>query len=167
MIPRERLAALIRPPAEEDERPQRIPYPTASGSLYAPPNPDGSRKTCSCCWKFLFSSGTCLEVGGTLDPQGVCGYHAYGKPQATKILIGAQLDSSAPNRQYTKEEAGYIPTPHGGGTSCDNCRFFQPTQDKEGLCNALAADDGWPPIIVEERGCCARWEFDPNFIPGP
>lgn len=158
LIPRDRLAALLGPRTPDNgDRPARVPYPPLSGVLYAGPNPDGTRKACSNCYKWIVT-GQCVEVAGEINPTQVCGYHVFGKPQVSTPLMRSDTELIMPG--MTAEEAGLIETPGGEGTSCELCRFFTPDgQDPMlGLCNAVGSVDGLPPVVVDAFGCCARWE---------
>lgn len=160
-IPRDRLMAMINRGRSADDRPARIPFPRPNEVLYAPPNPDGKRKTCANCYKWVIA-GRCLEVAGEIAPGQVCGYHVFGKSQVTDLLAytGAG-DGPLPVVKMTPEIAGLIDTPGGVGTSCNLCRFYSAPPDGEedyGLCGAVGSTDGFPPVIIEPLGCCARWE---------
>lgn len=165
LIPRDRLNAMlyaVGPPRDDDGgKPQRIPYPTAAQVLYAGPNPDGTRKSCGNCWKFVVA-GRCLDVSGEINIGQVCGLHVFGKAQTSELqaftLVG---DNGTPVAKMLPAEAGLIDTPGGEGTSCDLCRFYTPDNEDSGLCEAVGGADGLPPVIVDARGCCARWELSP------
>lgn len=162
MIDRGKLGALAQvrgmpaPPLREE----RIPYPRADQVLYAGPNPDGSRKACGNCWKFV-TNGACCEVLGEIEPTQVCSLHVFGKAQVM-LPIGVPTRLSA-------AEAGLIDTPAGEGTCCALCRFYEAdiNGSEVGMCRALGAIDGLPPIVVEPLGCCARWEENPVVAPEP
>lgn len=154
MIPRDRIIALVQPRQPDDARPQRVPYPRPDQVLYAGPNPDGSRKMCGNCAMFI-NAGACTIVGGPIDPGQVCGYHVFG-------AMRMEMPDAKPDDAATKMApavAGLIDTPLGLGTSCDGCRFFDRDRDPAvGLCAAVGAPDGMPPVVVDALGCCARWE---------
>lgn len=146
--------AMVRtstPPQAEDERPRRIPYPTADEVLYDAPNPDGSRKRCGNCYKFVTVDGSCVEVSGPIAPGQVCGLYVFGSPSGVAPPINGA-------RKVPPKAAGLISTPDGMGTACEICRFVTPQADDMGLCNAVGAGDGFPPVMVERLGCCTRWE---------
>lgn len=153
-IPPEKLGAFLGPRADAPP-PARIPYPPPAGVLYVGPNPDGSRKMCGNCWKWI-TTGGCMEVAGDIGAEMVCGLHTFGKPQPAVLVM-------EPLRKMLGPDVGLIPTPASSGTSCDRCRFYVPEENDSvseeiGLCNALGAGDGLPPVLVDARGCCARWE---------
>ena len=152
ILPRDRLLALVNAskPTADDERPRRIPYPTPEQVLYDPPNPDGTRKRCGSCYKFV-SSGACTEVAGVIAPGQVCGLFVWGTPQGIEPVIAVA-------RKVTQKAAGLIDTPDGLGTACEICRFVTPQADDLGLCNAVGSADGLPPVVVDRLGCCCRWE---------
>lgn len=120
---------------------EHLPKPW--GVLYAPPNKDGSRKSCKNC--FMWSEDSrCLIHDQNLEilPSSVCGYHCYGKPLKKWIDRGVQpIDPAL---------SGLIPTQDG--TSCDLCMWFE-----DGICLAVSGPDGTP-AKVQGKGCCARWE---------
>lgn len=160
MIDPDKIEALIqirREPPSDPVREQRIPYPRADQALYASPNPDGSRKACRNCWKWV-TTGNCLEVAGEIEGTQVCGLHVFGTPQPV-VPIGA------PSLKPSPAEVGLIETPAGEGTCCALCRFFEQENGTQwGLCKALGADqDAMPPVVVEPLACCARWERNPKF----
>lgn len=135
---------------------KRVPYPSAADVLYAGPNPDATRKQCGNCYKWL-TQGACVEVAGDVAPTQVCGLHVFGKPQP------AQLINDPPPKRLPAT-VNLTPTPHDAGASCDTCRFYEPLPaDPGGLCGALGAVDGLPPVIVEPRGRCARWQVSPGI----
>lgn len=111
----------------------RLPEPW--GVLYAAPNKDGERKSCSNC-EFL-EKGFCEVLGMDVDDDDICGYHV-------------------PSGEYADPEvSGYGRVK--GGTSCDRCRFYQAKDKEKGLCMAVVDEDN-EPAKVEGMGCCARWE---------
>ncbi len=142
---------------QEQERVEAQPTQLRAGRpqlaevLYAPPNPDGSRKACANC-TFWVPSGECdIHAPGTVVPgYAVCGYHVYGKPLPARI--------PRDNIEYcTPALSGLMTLP--GGSSCARCRWFaesSPVQADAGAC--LAVDDvGGAPASVESNGCCARF----------
>lgn len=158
MIPPEKLAAFLgsRSPGVPSRPP--VPLPSADGVLYSKPNPDGTRKSCGNCYKWV-TIGACVEVAGDIEPSMVCGYHVFGKPQPVVLMVDEL-------RKMTGAEAGLIETPSGEGTSCDACRFYEPSErsHSEGLCEAVASSvDDNPPVVVDALGCCARWRPRGSF----
>lgn len=127
--------------------------PQLWGVLYAQPNGNGERKACSNCrfasaaaspaGLLLGSPGAggpvsrCAVLPVPITPEMVCGYH---------IETGGMADP---------ELAGLETVP--GGTSCDNCRFYEPEGEQVGRCLAVD-DEAGEPAAVEAMGCCARWE---------
>ncbi len=120
---------------------EHLPEPW--GVLYAPPNRDGSRKSCANC--FMWSKDKrCLihDRDREIAPDAVCGYHVFGKPLDRWVNRGVQaLDPAL---------TGLAKVP--GGTSCDLCLWFE-----KGMCLAVRGPDG-NPAQVQGKGCCARWE---------
>lgn len=144
----EALAVLVG--QRTGQRPPPVSYPGPSGVLYAPPNDDGSRKNCGNCSLWAERDMQCLihspdvEVG----PDMVCGYHVFGEPQ----MFGSAIIRPT---GIAPELSGLESVP--GGTSCDECRFFD-----SGMCNGVGdPSTGQPPTPVEPLGCCARWEREP------
>lgn len=129
--------------------PPPVSLPTIGEALYAPPNPDGSRKSCGNCYLMCGGSTTRCSVHDVpVSPDMVCGYHLFGEP----VPMGIQL----PVLPIAPELSGLATIP--GGTSCGGCRFFGPTAygppgTSLGSCAGIA---GQP--TVDAGGCCARWE---------
>src|SRR5260221_527390 len=71
-----RLSRLVNPVQ------QQAPLPEPWGVLYAPPSPDGNRKSCSNCVMYATADRECYIHDSTLDidPQAICGYWVYGLP---------------------------------------------------------------------------------------
>lgn len=143
----EGLRALVA--GASPQKPKRIPLPSAPEAVYAGPNPDGSRKRCGNCYKFV-ADGSCVEVAGRVEEGAVCNLHVFGRPQTLPPPFG-------PRPKLGAVDAGLIPTPGGDGTSCDLCRFYKPSAPDVGLCEALADAMQMPPAAVEPLGCCSRW----------
>lgn len=119
--------------------------PEPWGTLYAPPNPDGSRKNCGNCWAWV-KEGKCLIHKKTLKviKDAVCGFHIFGKPKDE----WEDLDIEP----YDSKLSGLIKTK---GTSCDLCIWYEGKE--KGIC--LGVSDGKnKPAKVQAKGCCARWE---------
>lgn len=159
-LPRERTDALVNPGGAAPRA--RIPYPSPADVLYDPPNPDGTRKGCYNCYKF-HPDATCTEVAGTVLPTQVCGLYVHG---TAVEMTAAQPPAHGPATKVLPQFAGLVDTAYGDGASCDTCRFFARVLEigDGGLCNALGATDGLPPVVVDARGCCARWQIDPTAI---
>jgi hypothetical protein len=120
------------------------PLPSLEEVMYAPPNPDGSRKSCGNCWKFV-TTGSCVEVEGDISEDQVCGYHVFGTPFAAAPPSGADKMSQAVSGLITKR----------GGTSCDICKAYDPGDAKGGHCKGV--QKGGKLAVVQARGCCGRW----------
>ena len=78
---------------------------------------------------------------------GICGYHVPGSPME-------KFKKRLPMTPVTGELAGYEVVP--GGTSCDNCKYYNDLTDSGGSCNAVHVDGS--PAPVDPKGCCTRWE---------
>lgn len=142
----EQLALLVE--GRTGTRSPPVAYPGPAGVLYAPPNADGSRKSCANCCLWAEKDGECLvhPRGLKVSADAVCGYHVFGEPQlfASAIVRPEGIDPKL---------SGLEEVP--GGTSCDLCKYF----DDRGLCRAVSdPKTGAPPAKVEPLGCCARWE---------
>lgn len=109
--------------------------PQLWGVLYAGPNQDGQRKMCDNCE--FFENGDCEVLGIGVKPDQICGYH---------VESGNYADP---------KEAGLETVE--GGTSCDRCKFYAPTDKGSGMCLGTADENGRSPE-VEAMGCCGRWE---------
>jgi hypothetical protein len=130
---------IISPETEMKE----VPLPDKVQAGYALPNPDGSRKNCGNCYKFVPSVGNCFEVEGNIKKSGMCSYHVYGSPFSAK---------APPSLQVTKMDqklAGYIDSA-GDGTSCDTCK-----NSRDGVC--IAVQENSAPAKIEAKACCNRW----------
>jgi len=147
--PRHLLVLAGQGDKQDDENKPRAPLPEAWGVLYAPANPDASRKACENCAMFqppricaIHSAD--VEVG--LDF--VCGYHVYGQPNSMPmgLALGAGVEP---------EYSGLVLVT--GGTSCDICKYYEPLSPKRGVCSAVVTPEGVP-APVEALGCCSRWE---------
>jgi hypothetical protein len=149
-----RAEQLIRKIIEADEGTDTRPTP--ADVLYVEPNPDGTRKACGNCWKFV-RTGACLEVLGPISPTQNCGYYVFGVSQDAELSV--QVFKCSP------ELAGLIQAPPGG-TCCGNCKAYQPgdygsptpTDKKlaEGRCSMVQDGEG-NDAVVRELGCCSRW----------
>lgn len=121
--------------------------PKAWGVLYAHPNPDGSAKLCENCVFWQRFQGTCVihDRSVRVTSGMVCGYHVYGKKGIVQDPVDPKLSGL--------EDVSDI-----NGTTCGECKFFEPGKPGKGLCHGVAKASGHPPQPVEEMGCCARWE---------
>lgn len=123
-----------------------VSLPRPDGVLYAPPNPDGSRKSCGNCCMWAEKDMLCMIHGSLpITFQMVCGYHVFGQPQLFSTSV-IRPDGLPPELTGLEE----VP----GGTSCDLCRFYD-----SGRCRGVSdPSTNRPPAKVEALGCCARWE---------
>lgn len=136
-----------------EEGPPRL---TLSQVLYAPPNPDRSRKACRNCLLWC-EQDACLihEAGVVATAESVCGYHVFGTPG---LLVG-QWENTAP---VTPEYSGLVQT--RDGSCCEECRHYQPTPGHpSGLCQVTYETEpdqtaGESHAMVEALGCCCAWE---------
>ncbi len=151
----------------EQEAKKDAPLPQAWGVVYARPNPDGSRKSCQNCMMFIprdeDGRGKCSIHARTqeIKPDDTCGYHVFGTPM-DKWMDHPGMDPVDP--KYSG--LGNVP----GGTSCDVCVYYEGQGEGKGLCHAVASGDeppaGPPPVTVEAKGCCSRWEGRPAQTEG-
>lgn len=127
-----------------------LELPFASGVLYAPPNPDGSKKLCENCAMFV-EGEKCMIHSPKIRilPSMVCGYHVYGQPGKTMALKAEPIDPKLSGLEDVSET---------DGTNCGTCVYFTRTGKGRGMCHGVAAASGNPPQPVQEMGCCARWE---------
>ena len=124
--------------------------PSLVAMVYVPENPDGSRKNCSNCWKWVSDYARCLDVDGTVQAKQVCGLHVYGEPQLLQIRRGTKTDP---------ERAGLVDAPDG--SACNNCQHFLEAfkNSTSGYCMRASRDQGeMPTEKVHGLGCCAGWE---------
>lgn len=137
----------------------RLPF--LWGSVYAPPNPDGSQKKCGNCYMFVQEDQRCVihEPSIRITAGFVCGYHLFGEPISPE---GAGYISVLP---ISPELSGLADLTALDGSSCSTCRFYESKGKTKGLCHGLAnADNGKPPQDVQSLGCCARWEINPTLV---
>ncbi len=133
-----------------EEKPSVAPLPERSQCLYVEPLPNGDRKNCKNCALWVTSS-RCLIHDPVIwvDKEAICGYWVGGKPQEGDLHLNMKLgDFVSPafsGLTIVKE-----------GTSCDNCKWYEPKDAGSGRCHGLE-EKGQPPP-VQARGCCARWE---------
>lgn len=128
--------------------------PKAWGVLYAPPNPDGSKKKCGNCAFFVPEAEECMIHDGSIEvAEGmVCGYHVFGKTLSIRSSEAIRADPIDPKLSGLEDVSDL------DGTSCGSCRFFESTGRGKGVCHGVAKASGQPPQPVQELGCCARWE---------
>lgn len=129
---------------------------TLSDVLYAPPNPDRSRKACGNCMFWMMSDEQCFlhdaDVIATVDT--VCGYHVYGRPTPGgegENWTRKDIEPVLPEYSGIEQIAG--------GSSCDRCRWYQQEGQTSGLCLATIVEDEpdvHPP--VDALGCCSRFD---------
>lgn len=129
-----------------------VPLPRPSDVLYAPPNPDGSRKRCLNCMFYADVDVRCIVLGRDVEVTGdmVCGLHTFGAPQMYTTALGTGGEARA-----QPEELGLIVAPIDG-TSCDGCTFYTANDPVSGTCRAVADEFGQ--FRVAALGCCARWQ---------
>lgn len=145
-----KLKALVEAgAAAEENAPVQAALPEPWGVVYTPPNPDASRKSCGNCMMWVETEQCAIHDPelGILDDD-VCGYHIYGEPMAEWM--------DHPGMQPVQPEHSGLETVEGG-TSCDNCRYYN-GDEVEGVCQAVAAPGSLEPAPVQSLGCCARWE---------
>lgn len=125
----------------------QAPLPEAWGVLYAPPNPDGSKKKCGNCALFISFAERCAIHSNSLKiiDGMVCGYHVFGVPMVSAEPIDPKL-------------SGLEDVSDLKGSSCSSCIYFEPTSKKNGLCHGVSKANGHPPQPVQALGCCGRWE---------
>lgn len=154
-----------------DEGPPKL---NLSQTLYAPPNPDHSRKQCLNCIFWLGGRGPMGTEGGDgatggreecfihdadviVLPDMVCGYHVFG------VSLGGSVGAFRENMQPVTPELSGLEQVKGG-SSCDSCRHFAGTPETpSGLCQALyetELDELGEPMhaVVQSQGCCCAWE---------
>jgi hypothetical protein len=131
--------------------PLDLPY--AWGVLYAPPNPDGSKKKCENCFLWIPESQRCaIHATSVKVTSGmVCGYHVHGRPSGEKILTEAT--------PVDPKLSGLEDVSDLDGTSCGSCMYYDSKGRGKGLCFGVAkTSTELPPQPVQELGCCSRWE---------
>lgn len=128
--------------------------PKAWGVLYAPPNPDGSKKKCGNCAFFIQDAEQCMihDEDIQITERMVCGYHVFGDPVTLEFADAISAEPIDPKLSGL-EDTGRL-----DGTSCSSCVFFEGTGPGKGLCHGVAKEGGQPPQPVQPLGCCARWE---------
>jgi hypothetical protein len=130
----------------------QAPLPKPDGALYRHPNPDGSRKSCASCIMWVSKEDRCVIHPKDLhiDSDQMCGYYVYGQPLENWI-----------------DHAGIMPvTPDlsglrmaGPGVACASCKFYTYRDENTGFCRGISdPKTRKPPVQVESRGWCARYE---------
>ncbi|MBD3291595.1 MAG: hypothetical protein GF393_01615 [Armatimonadia bacterium] len=129
------------------------PRPFPFGVLYADPNPDGSRKSCTNCALWDGDARqTCMifDLNVVVTGEMVCGYHVFGARRHPGPDLDAHRVSMDP---VVPEQAGLETVP--GGTSCDVCHFYDAGT---GRCHLVAdPEDPKRDALVDPLGCCAAW----------
>lgn len=138
---------------------------TLADLLYAPPNPDMTRKRCSNCLLWLGERGDgatpgreeCFIHASDVVVLGdmVCGYHVYGVPMGA----ASNLPPREGMQPVTAELSGLCQPPDG--SSCEVCAHYRST-GHSGVCAAAfeedTDDDGDAMnAVVQPNGCCAAW----------
>lgn len=134
---------------EQNAPAAEAPLPEAWGVLYARPNKDGTFKQClNCVFYSLRQSCAIHEPEVVVPPDATCGYHVHGRPSSEPLKLGV-LGPVPPELSGLQQVAG--------GSSCSRCRWFERSGAGRGICLAVLDQHG-APAMVEEKGCCARWE---------
>jgi hypothetical protein len=137
---------------------------TLADVLYAPPNPDMTRKRCGNCLLWLGARGEeqvvdreecfihAADVVVIADM--VCGYHVFGVPMGSDVPPREGVVSVLP------EHSGLCQPEDG--SACELCEHFTAGTGRTGLCNVAFEEDvdhdGDPMhAVVEVNGCCAAW----------
>lgn len=126
--------------------------PKPWGVLYTRPNPDNSRKKCENCMMWIRNLKQC-EIHASnimVTADHVCGYHVFGKPHNDRMhhddnVALQPVDPATSGLELVK-----------GGTSCDNCEYFNRIDKSKGKCKVVQIDGEH--AIVDAKGCCARWD---------
>ena len=127
-----------------------VSLPALSEVVYAPPNPDGSRKSCASCFLYVQPTRQCAihDPGLPVSPDAVCSYHVFGSPGDGLPRVNVE--------PVRPEHSGLERVP--GGTSCDRCSHYSPLGATRGSCAAVrGSDEGEEQAQVEALGCCSRW----------
>ncbi len=131
---------------------ESAPLPMPDGALYRHPNPDGTRKSCMSCIMWVSGENRCVIHARDREVPGdfVCGYHVFGVPME-KWMDHPGIMSVTPDISGLR--------PAGAGVACGNCRFYQDLGNGKGLCHGVSdPETRRPPVPVESRGWCARYE---------
>lgn len=122
------------------------PLPSPDGVLYAPPNPDGSTKSCKNCYLWKKPNRCAIHGPKVLTTaQHICGYHLFGDPSRSAGMVAVE--------PISPKLSGLERVP--GGTTCGSCRYFTGSH-----CRAVQVNGA--PAKVQALGCCARWDGSPN-----
>jgi len=130
---------------------EQAPLPKKDGVLYRHPNPDGTRKSCGNCVLWVSGEEKCSihPRDLSIDETAWCGYHIFG----TSMKTWPDFPGIMP---VTPEISGLRMA--GPGVACASCRYYRRQGETNGLCVAVAeGKTGQPPIPVESRGVCARY----------
>jgi hypothetical protein len=137
---------LINPEPERE-----APLPQLWGVLYVDPLAGSSaRRNCKNCFMWVSTEQKCVIHPKELKVTGlmICGYHVGGVPMKKWMDIPG-LASVSPKYSGL---GGEVPE----GTACDNCKFFEGTEEEAGVCHGAQKKNH--PAPVHPRGCCSRWE---------
>lgn len=130
--------------------PQR---PSPDQVLYAAPNPDGTRKQCQNCvmWISEHQSECCIHAPDVfVPPDAICGYHVFGPPRSVRDETMNGVEFVAPETSGLEQVEG--------GTACEGCVNYTPTNITGGTCMAVdEADTPGFSANVDARGCCTLW----------
>jgi hypothetical protein len=133
---------------EEDDAGAPLPEPWAV--LYVHPTKNGDARNCKNCILFVAPRGTCEIMDPEkqkVTPDHVCGYHIFGKP--------LKEPRSWPGLQFVDPKTSGLSLAKGG-TSCDQCKFFEAGEGDKGTCHGVISKG--KPATVEAKGCCARYQ---------
>jgi hypothetical protein len=143
---------------------------TLADLLYAPPNPDMTRKRCGNCLLWLGDRGDqetpgreeCFIHASDVVVLGnmVCGYHVFGTPMGA----GATLPPREGMQPVTAELSGLCQPEDG--SSCEVCAHYRST-GRTGVCAVAYEDDvddegDAMNAVVQPNGCCAAWRELPD-----
>lgn len=127
--------------------------PTPDQVLYTPQNPDGTRKQCQNCvlWISEHQAECCIHDPTVfVPPDAICGYHVFGPPRSVRDATMNGVEFVAPETSGLEEVQG--------GTACEGCVHYTPTNITSGVCGAVAeAEEPDVGAIVDARGCCTMW----------
>lgn len=142
------LKRLIEPDAGKDDI-KPAPPPSLADVLYVEPAPDGAHRNCKNCVLWVPVMEACTIHGSAVDvtEDSVCGYHVFGPPSKQwKDFKGIQV--------VNPKFSGLIHAK--GGTACENCRYYNPIEEEEGVCSAVFKKERTN-AHVHPKGCCTRW----------
>ncbi len=126
---------------------ESAPPPAPHEVNYAPPNPDGSTKSCGNCALWVGTATRCRIHPADLhiESTAMCNYHVFGTP-GTEQPSGANLQPVLPEFSGLKQVLG--------GACCQKCEWFTST-GRGGKCAAVHDDAG--PIDTDKLAVCARF----------